>query len=165
MPHKEKHTGFLKFIIVYKTFMGIIQLTLTVFVLRLVGEDLSEVGTHLAELLHLNVTNTYINKAIMGLGLIEPSTVFFLGVIIFITAVFNLTEAYGLHIRRRWAEWLTVASTATYIPFEIYILINKFSAIKSIVLILNILIVYYLTKHTELFKNKKESEGSLAEDS
>lgn len=159
---REKHAGFLKFIIVYKTFMGIIELALTVFVLRLVGEDLSLVGTRLAEFLHLNTANKYIDEAIRGLGMIEPSTVVFLAVLIFMTAAFNLVEAYGLHIRRRWAEWLTVASTATYIPFEAYILINKFSAIKLGVLILNILIVYYLAKHTELFRSRKET-AHLAE--
>ena len=58
-------------------------------------------------------------------------------------AVF-LVEGVGLLCRKRWAEWLTVAVTASFIPVEVYEIVEHFSAGKVIALVLNIAIVAYL---------------------
>jgi uncharacterized membrane protein (DUF2068 family) len=63
----------------------------------------------------------------------------------------NLIEAYGLHKRLRWAEWLTVFATGLLIPFEVYEVWRRFSLLGVAVLVLNIAIVIYLAKHKELF--------------
>jgi uncharacterized membrane protein (DUF2068 family) len=58
-------------------------------------------------------------------------------------AVFAV-EGIGLLRKKRWAEWLTVAVTASFIPFEIYELVAHFGAGKTVALVLNIAIVIYL---------------------
>lgn len=58
-------------------------------------------------------------------------------------AVFAV-EAWGLHRRLRWAEWLTVFVTASALPFEIYELVHHTSAGKIVVLIINVLVIIYL---------------------
>ena len=58
-------------------------------------------------------------------------------------AVF-LVEGVGLLRRRRWAEWLTVFVTASFIPFEIYELARHPGAGKIVALALNVAIVVYL---------------------
>jgi len=58
-------------------------------------------------------------------------------------AVF-LVEGVGLLRRRRWAEWLTVAVTASFIPFEIYELVRHPGVGKIAALALNVAIVVYL---------------------
>ncbi len=58
-------------------------------------------------------------------------------------AVF-LVEGIGLLKKRRWAEWLTVGVTASFIPIEIYEAVQRFSAGKIAALILNLAIVIYL---------------------
>ncbi|MEK7828700.1 MAG: DUF2127 domain-containing protein, partial [Deltaproteobacteria bacterium] len=67
-------------------------------------------------------------------------------------ALLNLAMGYGLHRRKRWAEWLTVIATALLIPLEIYEIIQEQTVIRIGILILNCAIVYYLAKHKELFK-------------
>lgn len=54
-------------------------------------------------------------------------------------------EGAGLILRRRWAEWLTVFVTASFIPFEIYELVRRPGAGKIVALALNVAIVAYLT--------------------
>src|SRR5436305_1203247 len=54
-------------------------------------------------------------------------------------AVF-LVEGIGLLRRKRWAEWLTVVVTASFIPFEVYELVERSSAGKVIALALNVAI-------------------------
>ena len=58
-------------------------------------------------------------------------------------AVF-LVEGVGLLKKRRWAEWLTVGVTASFIPLEIYEVVQRLSAGKIAALILNVGIVIYL---------------------
>jgi uncharacterized membrane protein (DUF2068 family) len=59
-------------------------------------------------------------------------------------AVF-VVEGVGLLRRRRWAEWLTVIVTASFIPFEIYELARRPGAGKVSAIALNAAIVVYLT--------------------
>lgn len=53
-------------------------------------------------------------------------------------------EAWFLHRRKVWAEWFTVAVTASLLPFEIYELVHHFTIGKVVTLIVNILVVIYL---------------------
>jgi uncharacterized membrane protein (DUF2068 family) len=58
-------------------------------------------------------------------------------------AVF-LVEGIGLLCRKRWAEWLTVVVTASFIPIEIYEGVQHFGAGKVVALALNVAILGYL---------------------
>jgi uncharacterized membrane protein (DUF2068 family) len=55
-------------------------------------------------------------------------------------------EGVGLVRRKRWAEWLTVVVTASFIPLEIYELVSHFGAGKVAALVLNVAIVAYLVR-------------------
>lgn len=54
------------------------------------------------------------------------------------------TEGLGLWLGKRWAEWLTVVVTASFIPLEIYELVARFGPGKVAALALNIAILGYL---------------------
>lgn len=58
-------------------------------------------------------------------------------------AVF-LVEGTGLALRRRWAEVLTVIVTTSFIPLEIYELVEHWTWPKIAVIAINVLIVIYL---------------------
>lgn len=60
-------------------------------------------------------------------------------------AVF-VVEGVGLMLRRGWAEVLTTIVTVSFIPLEIYELIEHKSWIKIGVIIVNALIVVYLVR-------------------
>jgi len=55
-----------------------------------------------------------------------------------------VVEGVGLLARRRWAEWLTVVVTGSFIPVEIYEILQHLSAGKVVALILNVAILVYL---------------------
>jgi uncharacterized membrane protein (DUF2068 family) len=55
-----------------------------------------------------------------------------------------LVEGVGLVLRKRWAEWLTVVVTTSFIPIEIYELVKHPGAGKVGALVINIAIVLYL---------------------
>jgi len=58
-------------------------------------------------------------------------------------AVF-MVEGIGLLRKKRWAEWLTVIVTASFIPFEIYELVRHPGAGKIVALAVNGAVVIYL---------------------
>ena len=63
---------------------------------------------------------------------------------LFLYAALFATEGVGLLLRRRWAEYLTVISTALLLPLEIWEVIRRPHAMRWIVLIINLLVVFYL---------------------
>jgi uncharacterized membrane protein (DUF2068 family) len=77
----------------------------------------------------------------------------------FVYAALLLTEGTGLLLRRRWAEYLTTVITASFIPFEIWILTMRFSVEKLIVLLINIAVVWYLVRKIRREKAKGDDHG------
>ena len=75
-----------------------------------------------------------------------------IGVGMIVYASVNAVEAWGLHRRRTWAEWLTVCLTVALIPLEVYELVVHPSLGKVLALIANIAIVLYLLRHKWLFR-------------
>jgi uncharacterized membrane protein (DUF2068 family) len=59
-------------------------------------------------------------------------------------AVLEGTEAVGLWLGRRWAEYLTFVATVVFVPLEIRELTRGVSWLKVLALVINLLIVIYL---------------------
>jgi uncharacterized membrane protein (DUF2068 family) len=59
-------------------------------------------------------------------------------------AALFLTEGTGLLFRQRRAEWLTIVATSSLMPFELYELVNKFTAARLLALLVNAAVVLYL---------------------
>jgi uncharacterized membrane protein (DUF2068 family) len=72
----------------------------------------------------------------------------------FALAVYGLVEgveAVGLWYMQRWAEYLTLIVTASFLPLEIYELSVRVSVLKIIAFALNIAVVVYLLYAKRLF--------------
>ena len=57
-----------------------------------------------------------------------------------------VTEGIGLFFKQRWAEYLTVGVTASFIPVEIIESIRHFGPLKLVLLAVNLLIVASLVR-------------------
>lgn len=66
------------------------------------------------------------------------------GVVTALYALVFLVEGVGLVMVKRWAEWLTVIVTTSFIPLEIWKLVRHTTAPGIAALVLNVLIVIYL---------------------
>ncbi len=151
MAQRPSSQAFLRFIIFEKTFIGLLFISLSIGVLGLIDKDLVLIGRKLVAYLNLDTDNAYIVLALQKLGLISNKVIVGISIGGFVYAVLNLVEAYGLHCRLRWAEWLTVVATGLLIPFEIYEVVHRFTPVRLGALVLNVVIVVYLAKHKELF--------------
>ena len=151
----KKGPRFLRFIIFYKTAVGVVEVLLAVMFLRLPEKNLEVLLTNTLKDHNLDTGNRLMDFAVKKAGLLHEDLVFNITIIVLVFGILNLIESYGLHLRRRWAEWLTVAGTSALIPYEFYELVTGFSALKFWVLAINSAIVYYLVKHQEVFKGRR----------
>ena len=149
-----KQAWFLKFIIWQLAIKGALLLPLSFGLFSLVNKDLAALATELVQYLNLDVDNYYINLLLSRVGMVKATLLVPISIGLFLYGTLCLIEAYGLHKRRRWAEYLTAIALSALIPFEIYEVVRHPSIIRVGVLVLNLLIVNYLIKHKELFSPK-----------
>ncbi len=84
------------------------------------------------------------HRALDKLRDLDPATARRFGVLGLGYASVFLVEGVGLLLKQRWAEWLTVVVTGSFIPIEIYELVKELSAGKVVALVLNVVILVYL---------------------
>jgi uncharacterized membrane protein (DUF2068 family) len=73
-----------------------------------------------------------------------PATARGWGLLACVYAAVFVVEGVGLLRGKRWAEWLTVVVTASFIPIEVFECVRHFGAGKAVTLALNVAIVLYL---------------------
>lgn len=82
---------------------------------------------------------------------ISPDTIILLGTAIAALGAVKWAEAIGLWMGKRWGEYLAAVATASFIPIEIYELIEHVSAFKIVLLLINVAAVVWLVVAKRLF--------------
>jgi uncharacterized membrane protein (DUF2068 family) len=75
---------------------------------------------------------------------VDERTLRLLSIGSFLYAMLFYTEGFGLFFDKRWAEYLTIMTTAGLIPFELFELFRRVTPLKIEVLVVNVMIVVYL---------------------
>ncbi len=156
----KKKEGILKLIIAYKAVWGISEMLIAALFYRLISANRDEPFRALANAMRLDPDNGLAGYFIENADSFDSNLLFALAGVIFILGTTNALESWGLHKRQRWAEWLTVIATSMLIPYEAYHVITSFGLVKLSILVINVLIVYYLAKHKELFKSRKAARSA-----
>ncbi|CAN5708703.1 hypothetical protein BH11MYX2_BH11MYX2_00210 [soil metagenome] len=141
----------LRVIILWKVIKGILLTALAVTALLMRHGDVQAAATHFVEWLGLDPATPSIDHFLDRLETLTPNRITAIGIGAQVVGAVMFLEAWGLHRRRVWAEWLTVIVTSSLIPFELYHLVERPSVGKVATLIGNIAIVIYLLRHRWLF--------------
>jgi uncharacterized membrane protein (DUF2068 family) len=120
--------------------------------------DWASAGRHAAARLGLDPSGNATGRVINRLGSLGVAQTVRFGVIALLYGVLEGAEGYGLFRRRRWAEYLTLVSTAVLLIPEIYELFKRPSAWKALGFAVNLLIVVYLA--LRLRKRGRDGTGS-----
>ena len=72
-----------------------------------------------------------------------------------------LVEGVGLLLRKRWAEYLTVIVTGSFLPLEFYEMIHRSSVAKGIVILVNLAILGYLLFRLHAERKEQRVNGML----
>lgn len=112
--------------------------------LKLVRTDLAAWSQHWVSALTSNVARRTVEQLLARVSQIDPGRLEALGVGAFLYAALFMVEGMGLWRKKRWAEYLTMIATASFVPLEIYELTRRVSPPRLSALLLNLAIVAYL---------------------
>jgi uncharacterized membrane protein (DUF2068 family) len=141
---KSSGNRLIRLIALFKLLKAVLLIAVGLGALHLLHQDVASVVDHWVKLLSLDPGNRYIGRAIQKAGNLTPNDIKRFGVVSFLYAGLFLTEGIGLWLVKRWAEWFSVIITSSLVPVEIYEMYRHPSAIKILVLIVNVAVVGYL---------------------
>jgi len=141
---KSSDDRLLRLIALFKFFKAGLLIALGVGAFRLLHKDLGGVLEHWIAALRLDPGQHFLDIALAKASNVSPAQIKKVGVGSFVYAALFLTEGTGLWLRKRWGEWLTVVITSSLVPVELYEIHRHPSAVKLVVLAINIAIVVFL---------------------
>jgi uncharacterized membrane protein (DUF2068 family) len=143
-PAAPTGTATLLLIALFKLFKGILLVAVGIGALRLLHHDVAETIARWVDILRVDPDNRFIHRLLSHVLAVSPKQLKEASVGTFIYAGLLLTEGTGLLLRKRWAEYFTIISTAGLIPLEVYEIDRHVTAVKIVVLLINVAIVLYL---------------------
>ena len=133
-------------IAIFKLVKGLALVAVGVGLLHLLHKDVQETTLHWINMLRIDPDNHYVHRGLARVFRVTPKQLKELSIGTFLYAALFLTEGTGLMLRKRWAEYFTIITTASLIPLEIYELSKHFTPVKLLVLAVNVAIVIYLVQ-------------------
>lgn len=107
--------------------------------------------------LRVDPDNRVANRVLAAISRLTPTRLEEVGAGTLVYALVFAVEGTGLLLRKAWAEYLTLAVTASFIPWEIYECVEKPSLVKGAGILVNALIVAYLA--LRLRKKRREHQA------
>ena len=168
IPVKEKKAPTLYLIVAIKILKGVLLLLVALGFYALAGKDLEDLFDRFLHWIHLDPESRFFAALGDRLATLTPANVKKAALVPLLYGLFLIVGGTGLALRAKWAIYLAIGESAFFIPIEIYELIRKhipnpdaphpmFAHPKiglSIVLAINVFIVWYLYKNRErLFRH------------
>jgi len=130
----------------FKLLKALLLIAVGIGAIKLLHKDLAATVMHWVELLRVDPDNRLVHRLLTRIFSVTPKQLRELSVGTFLYAGLFATEGTGLVLRKRWAEYFTIVTTGGLIPLEIYELARHFTAVKVVVTLVNVLIVWYLVR-------------------
>jgi uncharacterized membrane protein (DUF2068 family) len=127
-----------------KLFKGILLFVSGIGLLKLLHRDVADFLMQWINTLHFDPDNRHIQQLLIKSSLIDDRKLRDLSIGSFFYAGLLLTEGSGLLAGKRWAKYFSIIVTTSFIPLEVWELAKHFSIAKTVVIILNVAIVWYL---------------------
>ena len=140
---KKKGRG-LMVIAVFKLAEGLGLLALGFGVRHALHTDWAKELARWIDLLRMDPHNRYLLWAVEKLANVDEHKLRELSVGTFFYAGLRLCEGTGLALKQRWAEYLTIVTTAALVPVEVYEIYVHLSWQRMVVLAVNLVVVGYL---------------------
>jgi len=144
MPHSGSHSRGLRLIAAFKLFKGLALLAVGIGALKLLHKDVAAEMARGIDLFRVDPDNRYIHRLLEKFSTLDAQKLKELSAGTFFYSALLLTEGIGLWLGKRWAEYLTIIATSSFIPLEVYELAKRVSPARVTILLINIVVVAYL---------------------
>jgi len=124
---------------------------------RMVNAGLGQSLEHIAFRLHLDPENRLVRGVVTGLGGLDRTHLRMIEVGALFYAALHMAEGTGLILGKRWAEYLTVVATGSLLPLEVWEVVQKVTAIRAAVLLINVAVLVYV-----IFKLRQQRRAEPA---
>lgn len=140
----RKHPPGLMLIAAYKFLKASVLLLVGFGALHFLHRDLAATVARWVDLLRIDPHNHYLIWLMEKVTKVDETRLREFSAGTFFYSALFFTEGTGLALRKRWAEYLTIISTASLLPLEIYELLQRASIAKFVLLLVNLAVVAYL---------------------
>ena len=147
MQHRRTRQGHDRWLIIigaFKILEGTFFVLLGLGVVRLLHRDVGDLLLRLALALRIDPESHFVNLLLDKVQLLTPHKMRLISAGIFLKAGLDYLEGIGLAMEKTWAEWLTIAITASFLPWEVFEIIRRFTWVKVGITLLNVLVLLYL---------------------
>jgi uncharacterized membrane protein (DUF2068 family) len=123
---------------------GVLLVAAGAYILTHLGSDFGRIAERLMRAVELDPRRPLLHRIVAKLHHLRAGTVVVTGLGALGYGILEIVEGVGLWLERLWAEYLTVIATSLLIPFEVYELVRKPSAVKAAGIVVNLAIVAFL---------------------
>lgn len=134
----------LRVIAALKLLKAIALIVVGIGALKLLHKDVAALAEHWINMFQVDPHNHFIDLLLAKLAILDDHRLKELSFGTFIYAGVFLVEGVGLALQKRWAEYLTIITTSSLLPIEIYELVRRVSIGRCLALAINLAVVAYL---------------------
>jgi uncharacterized membrane protein (DUF2068 family) len=154
---KKQGRGLL-LIAAFKILKGLLLMAVGFGALHFLHRDLAVAIARWVDLLRIDPHSHYLHWILGKVANVDEKKMRELSVGTFFYSALFLCEGTGLALRKRWAEYLTIISTASLMPIEILEIHKSPSAAKVVLLLLNLAVVVYLVRELRTMRGGPTGE-------
>ena len=140
----ERSDRVLRLIALFRLTKAVVLILGGLATLRLLNPEFESRVTKWIAMLPYAATHAAGQRVIEFIFRLSPHRIEVIAAALFAYAALFIVEGTGLWMRKRWAEWLTVVATVSFIPFEVIEVVHHRRPFGAAILVLNIAIVLYL---------------------
>jgi uncharacterized membrane protein (DUF2068 family) len=123
---------------------GLVVLLAGCSVLFLVHKDTGDVADTFLRHLHISPDHHFAQVFLTWADNLTDSKLWAIAGAATVYSILRFVEGFGLWRARAWAEWIALVSTALYVPFEIYKLIQHVSPLHVGILTVNLGVILFM---------------------
>jgi uncharacterized membrane protein (DUF2068 family) len=146
LSRPKHHNRWLILIAAFKVAQALLFVAIGVGALQLLHKDIGDLLARLVDHLRFNPESRFVNFILDRASLLDDRLLRRIGAVVFVYAGLDLVEGTGLYLEKAWAEYLTLAITASFLPWEIFEVLRRVTWIRSGFLLVNSLVFLYLLK-------------------
>jgi uncharacterized membrane protein (DUF2068 family) len=143
---RQKHNRWLVLIAAYKFLLALTFVAVGMGALRLMHTDIDNLISRIGDLLRFNPESRFVNFLYDRASLINDPLLKRIGALAFSYAGLSLAEGIGLYLEKAWGEYLTLAITASFLPWEMFEVVHRLTWVRVGLLVVNALVFVYLLR-------------------
>jgi uncharacterized membrane protein (DUF2068 family) len=144
---------------------GVFVLLIGLSAILLVHKDAWVLAESLLALLHISTDRHSAQLFLDFADSLTDTRLWAAAQLAFAYAALRFAEAYGLWKERTWAEWIAFGSGTLLLPLEIRELLRGITALRSMVFVVNLVIVLYMLFLLRAGRQRRRELKSIAAES